>query len=49
MVLFEIVGGIFAWIVNDAQDELFANTSVEMLSVAISCDRMPVQPWNMEL
>ena len=49
MVLLAIVGGVSAWIVNEAQDELLLNVFVELLSVATSCEVIPVQPLNMEL
>lgn len=48
IVLLAIVGGVSAWMVNEAQDELLLNVSVELLSVATSCEVIFVQPLNME-
>lgn len=48
MVLLAIVGGVSAWMVNEAQDVLLLNVFVELLSVATSCEVIPVQPLNME-
>lgn len=48
MVLFAIVGGVSASIVNEVHAELLRNTLVEEFNVATWWLVIPVQPLNME-